>query len=382
MAYNSYANSNSFQSGSHATQLQNLNNATLQRIDQLVQDVEMQAPAENATCIVVDTNILLHSLGLLQQFVRDIERAALPIIVVIPGIVVYELDGQKKSDNLGWFSRRASEWMLEKVKQRRSVRGQAAQETCKPSGSWKIRQPGQVAARSNDELILDCCMYFSKIGFRTALCSADKNLCIESENQGIRSITPRSSRELAMFLVGRDVETFATYQPDYTGIESLEQDQDDSMDVDEEAPKLTSEQAMDLLHVQVIDHFTRLLVQLVGRVGGHELEDPGADGGVSSSQHAPQWKSGDKPYTQWEAADCLEYLGRKRRFKATYPRVEVFLSKPYSRGARCGREWPYEAWNNALAGLRQIGDEWDEPSIQKDLDELARHREAVFGARG
>ncbi|KAJ7094653.1 PIN domain-containing protein [Mycena belliarum] len=361
---------------SHIDATARLNNATLQQIDQLVQDVEMQAPLDDTTCIVLDTNILLQHLKLLQQFVRDVESAKLPILVIIPGAVLNELDGQKKSDRLGWFARRASEWMLEKVKERRSVRGQTNQETMKPSRNWRIRQPGEsFGERGNDELILDCCIYF-RSRFRTAFVSLDKTLCIESESHGIKSISPHSGRELARFLLGRDFDgSFTTYQADYTGIESLQQEQDDSMDVDEADPKLTQAQAMDLLHIQVIDHFTRLLVNLVGRVGGPELEDPCTDN--NASQHAPKWKS--KPYKEWNATDCLQYLDRRIRGKKTYPRLEVFLSKPYSHGARCGREWSYEAWSSALDGLRQIGDDWDEPSIRGDLEELARHREAVFG---
>ncbi|KAJ7665504.1 PIN domain-containing protein [Mycena rosella] len=363
---------------SHA--LVHLNNTTLQQIDQLVQDVEMQAPIDDndTTCLVVDTNILLEHLSLLQQFVRDVERARLSILVIIPGAVLNELDGQKKSDRLGWFARRASEWMLEKVKERRSVRGQATQETMKPSRNWRIRQPGEpFGARGNDELILDCCMHF-RSRFRTALCTLDKNLAFEAISEGISSVSPRSGRELAGFLLGRDMDTFATYQADYTGIESLEQEQDDSMDVDEEEKKLTPGQAMDLLHVQIIDHFTRLLINLISRVGGPELEDPCSDENVS--QHAPQWKKGSKSYKEWNAGDCLEYLDRKKRVKRTSsPRLEVFLSKPYLPGARCGREWTYGAWSSALDGLKQIGIDWNEPSILGDLEELGRHREAVFG---
>lgn len=174
------------------------------------------------------------------------------------------------------------------------------------------------------------------------------------------------------------MEAFAPYEADYTGPESLEHEQEDSMDVDEEAPKLNAQQAMDLLHIQIIDHFTRLLVALVGRVGP-ELEDVASDGGVTASQHAPKWKNGDKPYKEWNAAECLEYLDRKKRVKKTTPRLEVFLTKPYTHGARCGREWSYEAWSTALNGLKQVGEDWDEPSIQGDLEELRRHREAVFG---
>ncbi|KAJ6539459.1 PIN domain-containing protein [Mycena capillaripes] len=375
----------SFHATTSGDTVAHLNNTTLQQIDQLVQDVEMQAPVDDSTiCLVVDTNILLQHLGLLQQFVRDVEREALSMLVIIPGAVLNELDGQKKSDRLGWFARRASVWMLEKVKERQSgkrsvVRGQTTHETCKPSGNWRIRQRGEpFGERGNDALIVDCFMYF-RTKFRTAMCSADRNLCIEveSENPG-STITPRSGRELAQFLFGKDKD-FAPYEPDYTGIESIETE-DDGMDVDEEAPKLTPQQAMDMLHIQIIDHFTRLLVVLVGRVGP-ELEDVASDGGVTASQHAPKWKNGDKPYKEWNAGECLEYLDRKKRVKKTYPRLEVFLSKPYLRnvGARCGREWSYEAWSIALNGLKQIGDDWNEVSIQGDLEELTRHREAVFG---
>ncbi|KAJ7179024.1 PIN domain-containing protein [Mycena filopes] len=356
--------------------------STLQRIDQFLQDVEMQAPVDdNTICLVVDTNILLGNLGLLQQFVRDVERYAVSILVIIPGAVLNELDGQKKSDRLGWFSRRASAWLLEKVKEKRSVRVQGNAETLNPSGNWRIRERGQHSGdRYNDELILDCCLYFGS-KFRTALFSADTNLRIESESTAVPSIAPTSGRDLAKFLLGRDLNTFATYQADYTGTESMEQD--NGMDIDEEVPRLSAEQAMNLLHLQIIEHFTRLLVELVGRVGP-ELEDVASDGGVTASQHAPKWKNADTPYREWSAAQCLQYLDWKRPAKKTHPRLEVFLSKPYSRdppGARSGKEWSYEAWSSALNGLGQIGDDWGDISIRQDLDGLRHHREAVFGTQ-
>ncbi|KAJ6485172.1 PIN domain-containing protein [Mycena vitilis] len=323
----------------------------------------------------------LSHLGLLQQFVRDVEKKALGLLVIIPGAVLNELDGQKKSDRLGWFARRASEWIFEKVKERRSgkrsvVRGQTEQETCRASGNWKIRQRGETfGERENDALIMDCCMYFAS-KFRTALCSADKNLCIESESRGIRSITPKSGHDVAQVLFGQDADAFAPYEADYTGIESIEEE--GMMDIDEEVPRLTHQQAMNRLHVQIIDHFTRLLVALVGRVGP-ELEDVASDGGVTASQHAPKWVSGDTPYREWSARECLEYLNRKKRIPETYPRLETFLTKPYANGARPGSQWSYEAWATALSGLKQIGEVFAEPSIVDDLEDLTRHREAVFG---
>jgi rRNA-processing protein FCF1 len=43
--------------------------------------------------IVVDTNILLHQFDVMVQFVSDIERQGLPVAIVVPGVVIYELDG-------------------------------------------------------------------------------------------------------------------------------------------------------------------------------------------------------------------------------------------------------------------------------------------------
>jgi len=53
---------------------------------------------------------------------------------------------QKNRERLSWFARRASTWLLKKVKERRSVKGQALDETCKKSGNWKTRERGQVGA--------------------------------------------------------------------------------------------------------------------------------------------------------------------------------------------------------------------------------------------
>ena len=43
--------------------------------------------------MVIDTNILLHQYEAIRTFVEDVEKAQLPILVVIPGAVIYEIDG-------------------------------------------------------------------------------------------------------------------------------------------------------------------------------------------------------------------------------------------------------------------------------------------------
>ncbi|KAK7061831.1 glycosyltransferase family 32 protein [Favolaschia claudopus] len=356
--------------------LTHLVNATLQQIHTLAQqdDVEMQVPLnERKICLVVDTNVLLDKQKLLEQFVRDHRRRQTPILVIIPGVVLHELDGLKKRDRLGWFARRASSWILDEVKSKSiTLRVQRDRETCKQSGDWKIWHPGQSSnARANDGLILDCCMYFHKaMRYETTLCSGDINLRTEHENEG-------NGHDLGNFLLGTH------YDPqDYTGPESISQEQNDDsmMDVDEEIPKLTIEQAMDLLHIQVIEHFTRRLRELVARFGP-EPEDGPSNTGVGASRHAPRRRDwGATHYREWNAKICLAYLDEKKPMRTTHPRVDVFLTDPYTKdaGARKGREWPHEAWKVALDGLYAIAKAWNDLSIEEDLNDLKRHREIVF----
>ncbi|RDB22560.1 Transcriptional protein swt1 [Hypsizygus marmoreus] len=374
--------------------------ATLQRIDQLAnEDVEMQAPlSESSTFLVLDTNILIHHFDVITQFVDDAERQFLPVIVVIPGVVIHELDGQKNRDGLAWFARRASAWLLRKVKERRVVKGQANEETCKRSGNWKVRDPGE-DFRTNDERIIDCCSYFRRYR-RTFLCSADINLCIDAEKTttGIPTISPTqnwSSQEIAWILFGEygiDLRRFEAYHISYKESNSSLKKQpsptmdDDMMMVDDDhsmSEVLDPSHALDLLHIQVIEHFTRLFVELVARVGGPEIHARGkTDDGTAASRYAPRWQSNRRHYSEWTISDILEYLNDKKPVPVTSPRVDVFLSKPYSeRGARRGQDWARRDWEVALGGLAKIGDAWEEPSIRESLRVLDRHVEGIFATK-
>lgn len=51
---------------------------------------------------------------------------------------------QKNRGGLAWFARRASQWLLLRVKERKVVKGQANEETCKPSGNWKMKGADEV----------------------------------------------------------------------------------------------------------------------------------------------------------------------------------------------------------------------------------------------
>lgn len=56
--------------------------------------VPSQAPlSESGAFVVVDTNILLHDFDVLVQFIEDAERENVPVVIIIPGVVIQELDG-------------------------------------------------------------------------------------------------------------------------------------------------------------------------------------------------------------------------------------------------------------------------------------------------
>lgn len=207
------------------------------------------------------------------------------------------------------------------------------------------------------------------------------------------------SRDIAGAIFDRtvDLSRFAPHKPRYrsstvikdiptTGQPSAPVE-DDGMDVDDDSPALAPEillpsHALDLLHIQVVEHFTRLLVELVGRVG--EFADIGCGqqpaGGAMRSMHAP--KIPEKRYTHWDAPECLGYLDTKKRSPNSYPRLEVFLALPYTRrGARRGQDWSRKDWEVGLDALAKIAAVWEEGYIQESLDGLKPVLENVFASR-
>ena len=251
-------------------------------------------------------------------------------------------------------------------------------------------------------------MYFSR-GRQSFLCSADHNLCIASHAQGekrgrlvfrlglnglalwtgILTISPTrhwSSKEISRLIYGdqADLNHFGQYTASYknpSNVTNSRPSDDDSMNIDDEV-SMTSEvlqpsHALDLLHLQVIDHFSRLLVELVGRVGGEEVRQ-NTKVEANTSRHAPQRRH----YTEWTIANCLEYLNKHRAVEVTSPRAEVFLSKPYSYlGARRGQDWSRKDWEIGLGSLKETGIAWGDLSIGESLTVLEPHLNSIFSMK-
>lgn len=156
--------------------------------------------------------------------------------------------------------------------------------------------------------------------------------------------------------------------------------EDDSMMVDDDHYGMTAEETpLNVLHDDVRVYFTRLLVQLVERVGGTEVRRSAGEA-LLLSRHAPAYMR--KDYRTWTASECIEYLYGKTRglkSKMAAPLPEVFLTKRYcGRGARTGMEWSPNDWRVALENLVRIGAEFGDGSLAESAQDLGPYLSQVL----
>lgn len=204
-----------------------------------------------------------------------------------------------------------------------------------------------------------------------------------------------SSRELARSLfdrleIGFDLTRFyghesePSYRRDRTerrfgATEAPQLDEDDRMDVDDEADLVQRQEeyipshALDALHLQVIDHFRVVIKELSERVRKEHRDD----GPPTRSQYAPAHLR--KDFSQWTLPDCLEYLESKKKLKKTHPSLKVFmLKRNEDRGWRRGQDWSRQDWMFALSALEDIGNKYQDGSVVGSLAALRPHVDEVF----
>jgi hypothetical protein len=148
--------------------------------------------------------------------------------------------------------------------------------------------------------------------------------------------------------------------------------EDDSMDVDD---SLSPSHPLDRLHRQVVAEFSKLLDELVLRVGGPEIHV------ADTSIYAPEWRK--IPFSKWTPTECLSYLNYKRKVKASYPEAGVFLRLPHSQThpGRSGQYWPREAWDSVISYLTRVGATWEDTAMDVALGNLERRVEEVFAMK-
>lgn len=82
----------------------------------------------------------------------------------------------KNREGLSWFARRASTFLLQKVKEKKSLKVQARSETV----NTQLQEHEQL--RSADIAIWDCCLFYKTKG-EVILLSSDTNLRTLCENE-------------------------------------------------------------------------------------------------------------------------------------------------------------------------------------------------------
>ncbi|KAI0327116.1 hypothetical protein GY45DRAFT_1165597 [Cubamyces sp. BRFM 1775] len=349
--------------------------------------------------IVIDTNVLIDYCGIIEQFCADVEKAHYPIMIIIPSVVLGELDGLKNRPELQWFARQATTWLLKKVKERRTVKLQAAKETLNPL----VPPSENDDMRKNDLAIRDCCLHFAdkNRGYGALLVTMDKILCLECQKEGLETcIPPRrswSSRQLAQSLpvagvdltVFHDREAFPRYRPSRTR-QRLAQTEapavpagparadEDMMEIDDGELPVPEEylpaHARDSLHAQIAEHFTQVLKDLCYRV---HLES-GESMTISNSSHAPDFRR--KEMRDWTADLCLSYLGTKRTF--TKPDfMGSFLLSRGMRGWKKGQDWSPKMWEMVLDALEDVGRKFNEGAILSSVSAVRPHVKEVWDAK-
>lgn len=178
------------------------------------------------------------------------------------------------------------------------------------------------------------------------------------------------------------LDQFEGYRESYRNtptnkLSSTPLDGDDIMMMDND--DWTPQHPLNLLHEAMIDHFTRLLVELVGRVGGAETrQETSPEEEANLSQHAPR----KRHYSKWTASECLQYLNCRKGIKPRNPPAERFLLKVNPKAtvpfARRGWEWTRRDWEIALDNLMETAVAWEDISIPETLHHLHPHLEGAF----
>ena len=225
---------------------------------------------------------------------------------------------------------------------------------------------------------------------------------------GITTLNPRqhpkfSSRDIAAAMFGPGfpaLQLFSGYSPSYRSSKvkrALEAELgpqpfvhdvpvDESMEIDEDATEVdpVPSHLLDSLHIQSVEHFTILIMELAQRVAPEPLSE--APTGAALSMHAP------RSARRRTLRDCIVYLGdtSQARFPRSEPQVPVpltssrvsrladFLTRPYQPGGRRGQDWAIGDWYACLQALATIANVWKDDGIRQSLVLLESHFELVF----
>nr|XP_057929170.1 transcriptional protein SWT1 isoform X2 [Doryrhamphus excisus] len=145
-------------------------------------------PAQQDVILVLDTNILLSHLDYVKKMrYHSFGALGLPI-VLIPWVVLQELDSLKKGKGLtgsvAHLACPAISYIYNSLKSKeRHLWGQSMQQAAESNSS--------MMAENNDDKVLQCCLQYQTLypGSALILCTNDKNLCSKAVLSGVKALS-------------------------------------------------------------------------------------------------------------------------------------------------------------------------------------------------
>ncbi|OCF43177.1 hypothetical protein I317_03021 [Kwoniella heveanensis CBS 569] len=149
------------------------------------------APAKPVHYLAVDTNVFISHLNLIRAIHALLaELKPSPLVLLVPSVVIHELDGLTKSRvqespnspaTVGMTARAGNRWLLEANRNRRAT-GYGALRCQALNERWDadVRAIGK-----GDDQVLDCCLYFAHHGARVSLWTEDQNLSLKAESNDV-----------------------------------------------------------------------------------------------------------------------------------------------------------------------------------------------------
>jgi len=387
-------------------------------------DIEMSDISEpdyvTEIYLILDTNILVHHLSVIKKTLSRMESddtRLSHVILLVPGIVVSELDFQKNSaKNIAYESRQASDWLAREIGNGKGrVKGQAYTQTTLPSGDWRQR-----CGLSNDELILDCCKYFTRIKQKDVLfCTSDNNLAVHAlanatdlfirgisavirpprtlwnADQLLKCVLPdyvpsvvASTHASSQGSRGRQARSGArpvsiatslvrSSPPPYPVHDS---EADKRMEVDMEDspasnPHTTLLRRRDDLHQHLttdIQYHIRMLTGKASRLQQNRRDTESMYSSANAKFTGTLPTENDWARS-WSMRDCLKFLAkipplRQRTWSfsdADASSLADFLGLSGERGARPGREWAKYDWGRELLKVSRLAQDFDYAALDR-----------------
>ncbi|KAI9315968.1 PIN domain-containing protein [Dichotomocladium elegans] len=152
---------------------------------------------------VLDTNFLISNLGYLRDLTQQASRSHGKIVLVIPWVVIKELDGLKnvnkeqrfkngRIESLGDLARTAMRFIEKALREKAGwLRGQKSNEI----------YDANAKLTKGDDSILDCCLFFHNILQKpVTLLTNDRNLAIKAIVHDIQTLSSENKIQLADYL--------------------------------------------------------------------------------------------------------------------------------------------------------------------------------------